>query len=440
MAITDIDERKLEAFIGHAATELGAALNAALVTLGDELGLYRAMADGQPVTPAELAARTGTQERYVREWLNAQAASGFVRARGRRLRAAARARARARRRVQPVPDDRLLPGRQRRRRRCASALAERFIDGDGVGWHEHHHDLWHGTERGFAMAYRTHLVADWLPALDGVVEKLEAGALVADVGCGHGASTILMAKAFPASRFVGVDYHAESIETARRRAAQAGVADRVTFEVAGAADCRARATTLSPSSTRSTTSATRSARPVTRRRRSPPAARACSSSRSPATRSTDNLNPIGRFYYGYSTLVCTPGSLSQPGQAGLGTQAGEARAQRGAAGRRVRRRQARRRDAAEPRPRGSPALNDRAADVRRPPPPRRALLPAPMTGANDDDAPVRGVACGRQPAVLYTVRCSRVRAMRAGSDQLRSRNRRCFRPAGLASPPGASHG
>src|SRR5687767_3728253 len=207
MAITDIDEQKLEAFLAHAATEAGAALNVALVTLGDELGLYRAMADGQPVAPAELAARTGTQERYVLEWLNAQAASGFV---GYDPEAAAY--------VLPpehalVLADDASPFSMTGTFQSANAaiaiqdrLAERFRSGDGVGWHEHHDGLWHGTERAFATSYRTYLLAEWLPALDGVVARLEAGALVADVGCGHGASTILMAQAFPASRFVGVDY------------------------------------------------------------------------------------------------------------------------------------------------------------------------------------------------------------------------------------------
>ncbi len=204
-------------------------------------------------------------------------------------------------------------------------LAERFVDGDGVGWHEHHHGLWHGTERAFGTAYRTHLVADWLPALDGVVEKLEAGALVADVGCGHGASTILMAKAFPASRFVGVDYHAESIETARRRAEQAGVADRVTFEVAGAAELPGEGYDLvaffdafhdlgDPLA-----AARRAAQALA------PGGTCMLVEPFAGDSVTDNLNPVGRYYYAISTLVCTPGSLSQPGQAALGTQAGEAR-------------------------------------------------------------------------------------------------------------------
>jgi SAM-dependent methyltransferase len=323
MAITNIDEAKLEAFIGLAATELGAALNTALVTLGDELGLYRAMADSQPVTPAELAARTGTLERYVREWLNAQAASAFVvHEDGMYTLPAEHA---------LVLADETSPFLMTGSFQAANAavvaresIAERFVNGEGLGWHEHHHDMWHGTERGFAIAYRTHLVAEWLPALDGVVPKLEAGARVMDVGCGHGASTILLAQAFPASTFVGVDYHAGSIETARRRAEAAGVAGRVEFVVGGADDypgggydliaffdafhdlgdplaaARYAASKLAVDGT-------------------------CLLIEPFAGDSVEeNLNPVGRLYYGFSTLVCTPGSLSQPGRAGLGTQAGEA--------------------------------------------------------------------------------------------------------------------
>jgi SAM-dependent methyltransferase len=204
-------------------------------------------------------------------------------------------------------------------------VAERFIDGDGVGWHEHHHGLWHGTERAFGTAYRTYLMQEWLPALDGVVEKLAAGALVADVGCGHGASSILMAQAFPASRFVGFDYHAGSIETARRRAAQAGVADRVTFEVGGAADYAGEGYDLVAffdafHDLGDPLAAARHAAAVLA-----PGGTCLLVEPYAADRVEDNLNPVSRLYYGFSTLVCTPGSLSQPGRAGLGTQAGEAR-------------------------------------------------------------------------------------------------------------------
>ena len=326
MAITDIDEAKLEAFITHAATEIGAALNVALVTLGDELGLYRAMADGQPVAPPELAARTGTEERYVREWLNAQAASGFV-----LYDEAAAAYVLPPEHALVLADEASpfsLAGSFQSANAAVAArerVAQRFRDGAGLGWHEHHHELWHGTERAFATGYRNFLVAEWLPALDGVVEKLRAGARVADVGCGHGASTILMAQAFPASRFVGVDYHAGSIETARRRAAEAGVADRVSFEVAGAAGLPGEGYDL----VAFFDSFHDLGDPLAA------AARAAAALAPDGTcmlvepfagdRVQDNLNPIGRLYYGFSTLVCTPGSLSQPGRAGLGTQAGEAR-------------------------------------------------------------------------------------------------------------------
>jgi SAM-dependent methyltransferase len=326
MTITDIDERKLEAFAERVAAEAGAALNAALVTLGDELGLYRAMADGQPVTAAALASRTGTQERYVREWLNAQAAGDLV----------AYDPETATYALPPehalVLADESSPASMLGVFQSVNAavamrerLAERFVDGDGVGWHEHHHDLWHGTERAFGVAYRASLVTEWLPALDGVVERLEAGGRVADVGCGHGASTILLAQAFPASRFVGFDLHAESIATARRRAAQAGVADRVTFEVAGAAEFPGDGYDLvaffdafhdlgDPLA-----AARRAASALV------PDGRCMLVEPYAGDRVEDNLNPLGRLRYGFSTLVCTPGSLSQPGRAALGTLAGEAR-------------------------------------------------------------------------------------------------------------------
>jgi 2-polyprenyl-3-methyl-5-hydroxy-6-metoxy-1,4-benzoquinol methylase len=323
---TTIDEQKLEAFIGHLATELGAAVNVALTTLGDELGLYRAMGDSQPVTPAELAARTNTLERYVREWLNCQAASQFID-------------------YDPetetysLPPEHALvladessPVAMAGNFECANAavamrerLTERFTSGEGVGWHEHHHGLWHGVDRAFAVGYRAHLVAEWLPALDGVVERLQTGGRVADVGCGHGSSTILMAQAFPTATFVGIDYHEASIATARQRAAEAGVADRVTFEVAGAEDY-----TGSNYDLISFFDAFHDlGDPVA-------AARHASAALAPggrcmlvepfaSDRVEENLNPIGRLYYGMSTLVCTPGSLSQPGRAGLGTQAGEGR-------------------------------------------------------------------------------------------------------------------
>ena len=324
MAITDIDEIKLEAFVGHVATEIGAAVNAALALIGDELGLYRAMADSQPVSSEELAARTGTQERYVREWLATQAASGFVELGEDGY-------------VLPpehalVLADETSPFLMTGALQSANAavlarerVAERFVTGEGLGWHEHHHGLFHGVERAFAVGYRTHLLTEWLPALDGVVARLEAGGTVADVGCGHGVSTILMAQAFPAARFVGIDYHAELIALARERAEQAGVADRVTFTIAGADKIPGSGYDLVAffdafHDLGDPLAAARSAASVLA-----PDGRCMLVEPFAGDRVQDNLHPVGRFYYAMSTLVCTPGSLSQPGRAALGTQAGEAR-------------------------------------------------------------------------------------------------------------------
>ena len=324
MAVTDIDEAKLEAFAGHVATELGAAVNAALVLIGDELGLYRAMADGQPVSSQELAGRTGTQERYVREWLAAQAASGFLEyGDAGYVLPAEHALVLA----DPASPFEMIGAFQSGNAAVAAReqVAERFVTGEGLGWHEHHHGLFHGVERAFATGYRAYLVHEWLPALDGVVERLREGGLVADVGCGHGISTVLMAQAFPASRFVGIDYHAESIATARERAAEAGVADRVTFEIAGAGEIPGSGYDLVAffdafHDLGDPLAAARSAASVLA-----PDGRCMLVEPYAGDRVEDNLHPVGRFYYAMSTLVCTPGSLSQPGRAALGTQAGEAR-------------------------------------------------------------------------------------------------------------------
>jgi SAM-dependent methyltransferase len=321
-----LDQGRVEAFAGLLATEIGAALNAALVTVGDQLGLYRAMADAQPISAPELAARTKTHERYVREWLNAQAAGGFVFYDGGED-------------TYTLPAehafilaDESSPVAMAGIFQAATAVidgrtrvAERFRSGEGVGWHEHNDGLFRGTERAFGANYRMHLVQEWLPALTGVVEKLERGARVADVGCGHGASTILMARAFPASIFTGIDVHAESIETARTRAQDAGVADRVRFEVTDATGYGGSGYDLiaffdalhdlgdpvaAAQHARASLAGDGSCMLVE------PFA---------GNRIEDNLNPVGRMYYGFSTLLCTPGSLSQAGRAGLGTQAGEAR-------------------------------------------------------------------------------------------------------------------
>ena len=321
-----LDADKLEQFVFRAVEEVGATLNTALVVMGDRLGLYRALAGAGALTPSELAARTGTAERYVLEWLNAQAAGGFVTyhpADGRYSLPPEQA-------VAFCDEDSpaYLPGLFQNA--LGSVLdSPRITDaartGAGVGWHEHNHDVHEGCERFFRPGYNANLVDSWLPALDGVVAKLQRGARVADVGCGHGASTVLMARAFPNSIFVGSDYHAQSIQTARLRAEQAGVGDRVRFEVEPAAaytgegydlvamfDClhdmgdpvgaaRHVRDTLAPDGAWMIVE---------------PAA---------GDRVEDNLNPIGRAYYGFSTLLCTPASLSQDVGLALGAQAGEAR-------------------------------------------------------------------------------------------------------------------
>jgi SAM-dependent methyltransferase len=321
-----LDPQKLEQFVFGAVDEVGAALNAALVVMGDKLGLYRALASAGPMTSEALAASTGTSERYVREWLNAQAAGGFVE-------------------YDPAGATYTLPPEQ------AMALTDEdspaylpgffqialgsILDspritevvrsGDGFGWHEHVHDVHEGCERFFRPGYNANLIESWLPALDGVVAKLERGATVADVGCGHGASTVLMAQAFPKSTFTGSDYHDGSIAEARKRAKEAGVADRTRFEIAPANrypgdgydlvtmfDClhdmgdpvgaaRHVRDTLAPHGTWMIVE---------------PAA---------GDSVEDNLNPVGRAYYGFSTLLCTPSSLSQEVGLALGAQAGEAR-------------------------------------------------------------------------------------------------------------------
>ena len=231
MSTATLDQERLDAFMGRVVGELGATFNAVLVGLGDRLGLYAAMRDGEPVTPEELARRTGTYERLVREWLNGQAAGGFV----------AYDAEDGTYRLEPEQAFALLeldlPGAFRLITSTVHdepGILEAFRSGRGFGWHEHDHGLFEGTERFFRPGYQANLVTAWLPALEGVEAKLRAGARVADLGCGHGSSTILMAEAYPESTFVGTDYHAGSIDAARERARDAGVGDRVRFEVATA--------------------------------------------------------------------------------------------------------------------------------------------------------------------------------------------------------------
>ncbi len=321
-----LDPAKLEAFVFRAVDEVGATLNAALVVMGDKLGLYRAMAGAGPLDPGEIAQRAGVAERYVREWLNAQAAGGFVEydaASGRYTLPPEQANA-----LTDENSPAYLPGFFQIAVGSvidSPRITEAARSGDGVGWHDHVHDVHDGCERFFRPGYNANLVSSWLPALDGVVEKLEQGATVADVGCGHGSSTILMAQAFPNSTFVGADYHEEGIATARARAEEAGVADRARFEVAPAAGYSGKGYDLVTmfDCLHDMGDPIGAARHV----RDTLAADGTWMIVEPAAgdRVEDNLNPVGRAYYGFSTLLCTPASLSQEVGLALGAQAGEAR-------------------------------------------------------------------------------------------------------------------
>ena len=321
-----IDQAKLEKFMGQALGELGAGINAALVIIGDKLGLYKAMAGAGPLTSAELAQKTGTTERYVREWLSAQAAGGFVDydgATGKFTLPDEQAFALA---VEDSPV--FLPGAYQV---VASAIkdepqiTEAFRTGAGVGWHEHCADLFQGTERFFRPSYAANLINSWIPAMDGVEAKLQAGARVADVGCGHGASTILMTKAYPKSQFVGFDYHAPSIEHAWKAAETAGVQDRVGFQVAWAKGFPGKNYDLvaffdclhdmgDPAGAASHV-----------RQSLAPGGTWMIVEPFAHDRVEQNLNPIGRMFYSASTMICTPASRAQEVGLALGAQAGEQR-------------------------------------------------------------------------------------------------------------------
>ena len=322
-----IDEAKLNEFVGKFAGDLGAVLHTATVLIGDRLGLYKAMADGEPVTAEELAERTGTDERYMQEWLSAQAASGYVE-------------------YDPAANSFRLPAEQAfaltneynplfvpgglqvaaSTIKDSDALAEAIRTSSGVGWHEHHHDLYEGTERFFRPNYIGNLVSSWIPALDDVEEKLRVGAKVADIGCGYGASTIIMAKEYPNSTFYGFDYHEPSIAAARKAAEEAGVQDRCSFEVASAKeypgvekydfvaffDCLHDMGDPAGAAEH----VRRSLKPDGTWMIVEPYA---------GDRLQDNLNAVGRIFYSASTTICVPASKDQELGLALGAQAGEAR-------------------------------------------------------------------------------------------------------------------
>ena len=321
-----IDEARLEAFVGQAVTDMGAAISGLLLHIGDRLGLYKAMAGAGPVTAVALAARTGTAERYVREWLGNQAAGGYViydPAEGTFELPAEQAMVVANE-DSPV----FLAGAFETIASCYTDH-DRFVDafrtGAGVGWHQHDDRLFSGVLRLFRPGYAAHLVDEWLPALDGVVDKLQAGGSVADVGCGLGASTIIMAQAFGRSTFLGVDTHEISIADARKAAAEAGVAQRTRFEVASAQELPGAGYDLVClfDCLHDMGDPVGAARRI--RRALAPDGTVLLVEPMAGDGLEDNLNPVGRAFYGLSTVICTPGSLAQDVGLGLGAQAGERR-------------------------------------------------------------------------------------------------------------------
>jgi SAM-dependent methyltransferase len=325
MAATEIDMNKLEAFMGQVVTDMGAVISAPLMVIGEKLGLYKAMAGAGAMSSVELAERTGVAERSVREWLRNQAAGGYLTYDAESDR-------------YTLPDEHAMALADEESPvyvlgafelveslyADGEQIAESFRTGSGMGWHEHDHRLFRGTERFFRPGYKAHLVAEWIPALEGVTEKLERGATVADVGCWHGASTILMAQAFPNSTFVGFDYHDGSIEQARLRAAEADVASNTTFETAAAKDFPGGDYDLvcmfdCLHDMGDPVGAARHVREALADDGTWMIVEPFANDSVEA-----NLNPVGRVFYGASTVVCTPASLSQEVGLALGAQAGEA--------------------------------------------------------------------------------------------------------------------
>lgn len=323
----NINEDKLNALLGKFVGDLGATMHAGSIVIGEKLGLYKAMATpNERITSAELAERTGTNERYVREWLNANAAGGYIEYD-------------AERDGYYMTDEQAfvmtsennpayLPGAfilATAALKAVPKMIDRFKSGEGLGWHEHDGDLFCGTELFFRPGYIANLVTSWIPALQGVEEKLKEGAKVADVGCGLGASTILMAQAFPNSEFVGFDYHDKSIEQARAKADAAGVGDRVKFEVASAQNFPGSEYDLVTffDCLHDMGDPVGAARHVRQSLKSDGTWMIVEPFANDEAK--DNHNPVGRVYYSASTLICTPASRSQEVGLGLGAQAGEAR-------------------------------------------------------------------------------------------------------------------
>jgi 2-polyprenyl-3-methyl-5-hydroxy-6-metoxy-1,4-benzoquinol methylase len=319
-----MDEDKLMQFVGQAVGDIGAMLGGSMVVIGDKLGLYRAMAGAGSLTPAELADATGTSERYVREWLSAQAARGYVSYDGDGRFS--------------LPDEHAIPLTDETSPACVigafetalggmyatDTITERFRTGEGFSWGSHDQHVLGGCERFFRPGYLNNLTTTWIPALEGVETKLKKGARVADVGCGHGASTLLLSQAYPASTVVGIDAHDGSIGAARKRAADAGLADRVEFEVATAKDFKGKYDLVCFFDCLHDMGDPAGACAHVRKQLAPDGTMMLIEPLA-ADDLKDNINPVGATYYAFSTLLCTPSSLSQEVGAALGAQAGEAR-------------------------------------------------------------------------------------------------------------------
>ena len=321
-----IDQAKLDEFLGRFVADLGAVFAAPAVVAGDRLGLYKGLAAAGPSTPAELAARTGASERYLTEWLRGQAAGGYV-----TYDPAADRYHLSEEQAFALADETspaFVPGAFQLATSTIKdepRITEAIRSGDGFGWHQHHADLWQGTERFFRPGYAANLVGSWIPALDGVEAKLRAGARVADVGCGHGASTILLAKAYPNSTFAGFDYHDRSIEWARKAASDAGVSDRVRFEAAPADAFGGDGYDLVATFDCFHDMGDPAGAAAHIRRALADDGTWLLVEPAAGDRLEDNLNPVGRLYYGFSVLLCVPNALSQQPTVVLGNQAGEAR-------------------------------------------------------------------------------------------------------------------
>jgi 2-polyprenyl-3-methyl-5-hydroxy-6-metoxy-1,4-benzoquinol methylase len=319
-----VDEAKMNQSLERTLADIGAAMSASLVVIGDKLGLYKTLAATGPMSPSELARATATNERYVREWLNNQAAGGYV-----SYNAAEHTFYLTPEQAALMADETspyFMPGAFEiiaATSRDEPRIEQRFRTGGGLAWGEHDPVLYSGTERFFGPNYAAHLVQSWIPSLDGVESKLESGIEVADVGCGHGVSTVLMAKAYPNSHFTGYDYHEPSIRVAKTRAKMAGVDSRVRFQVGKAEELRGAFDFVT-----SFDCLHDMADPLGAARNTRQALRPDGTWMIVEPNASDdvsgNLNPVGRVFYAASTMLCVPCSLAGHGPA-LGAQAGEAR-------------------------------------------------------------------------------------------------------------------